>query len=66
MRKQKKEDVAEQQRQISMMKFDCEMRVKILDIASRLEGELKENTKELSSYVFRGVFDSDIPKTTEE
>ena len=52
MSKQEKEEEKNYRRQ----KFDCEMRFNIIELASQMKGDLKENTRNVASYVFTGLF----------
>ena len=52
MSKQEKEEEKNYRRQ----RFDCETRFKIIELASKMEGNLQDNTKKIGSYVFSGLF----------
>ena len=52
MSKQEKEEEKNYRRQ----KFDCEMRFNIVELASQMKGDLKENARNVGSYVFTGLF----------
>lgn len=58
MSKQKQKQATEQQ--LRLMKFDCESRIKLLEVAASMSkgmDELKENTATLAQYAFTGLFD---------
>ena len=65
----KQKEKFSQEQQLRLMKFDCEMRLECLKLATSVTKDpeqLESITKGLANYVFKGLFDSDIPSPNKE